>query len=247
MQPRLLKSFVHAGLLGCLLLGPVAHAGLFDDDQARQAVLDLRAKVDSSNTRIEGLTRNLLDLNNQVQQLQQALDAERGQNQELQNQLATLQKNQKDYYADLDARLKKLEPQQVTVDGVTGTVQPGEKTEFDAALNQFRNGDFKGASGSLSSFVKHYPNSPYLPDAEYWLGNTYYALRDYKASNNVLQNVVSQFPNHPRAPQALLAIATNQQETGQKVAARRTLQTIISKYADSDSAQVAKQRLAKLR
>jgi hypothetical protein len=35
----------------------------------------------------------------------------------LQNTVDTLQKQQKDYYADLDARLKKFEPQQVTVEG----------------------------------------------------------------------------------------------------------------------------------
>lgn len=157
MFSRSLKSVVHAGLLGSLLLGPAAHAGLFDDDQARQAILDLRSQVGADKTRIEGLTRNLLDLNNQVQQLQGELATLRGQNDELRNELTTLQKTQKDYYTDLDTRLKKFEPQQMTVDGVQGTVQPGEQDAFNAALNQFKNGNYKGAVSASTPSQKIIP------------------------------------------------------------------------------------------
>ncbi len=78
----------------------------------------------------------------------------------------------KDYYADLDARLKKFEPQQASVEDRQGTSQPGEKPDYDAALKHFHAGDFKSAGNSFSSFIKKYPQSPYLPLAQYWLGNS---------------------------------------------------------------------------
>ncbi|VVE31689.1 Tol system periplasmic component YbgF [Pandoraea terrae] len=236
-----------AGVLGTSLLAPMAHAGLFDDDEARKAILDIRSRLDGDRTRIEGLTRNVQDLMNQNQQLQRDLAAERGQNEELRNQLATIQQSQKDLYSDLDGRMKKLEPQKMTVNGVEGTVQPGEKESFDAALNQFRNGDYKGASASFQNFVKRYPESPYQPDAQFWLGNAQYALRDYKGSNATLQGVVTRYPTHPKAAEAMLAIANNQAEAGQKAAAKKTLESVIKTYANTESAQVAKERLAKLR
>jgi tol-pal system protein YbgF len=165
----------------------------------------------------------------------------------LSNQVATLQKQQKDYYADLDARLKKFEPQQQTVDGVQGAVQPGETEAFNAASTQFRNGDFKSAAASFKAFVAKYPQSPYQPTAQYWLGNALYAQRDYKGSTAIWQNLVKTYPTHPRAPEALLAIANNQIEQGQKAAAKKTLEQIISEYAGTEVAQSAQSKMSQVK
>jgi tol-pal system protein YbgF len=226
-----------------LVAGP-AHAGLFDDDQARQAILDLRAKTDNLTSQLAAAQRTLLDQQGRIDQLNQQIATVRGQNEDLANQVTTLQKQQKDYYTDLDTRLKKFEPQQQTVDGVQGTVQPGETEAFNAASQQFRSGDYKGAAAAFRDFVAKYPQSPYQPTAQYWLGNALYALRDYKGSTAVWQGIVKNYPQHPRAPEALLAIANNQLEQGQKTAARKTLQQIVSQYAGSDVAQSAQQKLA---
>lgn len=226
-----------------LVAGP-AHAGLFDDDQARQAILDLRAKTENLTSQLAAAQRTLLDQQGRIDQLNQQIAAVRGQNEDLANQVATLQKQQKDYYTDLDTRLKKFEPQTQTVDGVQGSVQPGETDAFNAASQQFRSGDYKGAAAAFRDFIAKYPQSPYQPTAQYWLGNALYAQRDYKGSTAVWQGIVKNYPQHPRAPEALLAIANNQLEQGQKAAARKTLQQILSQYSGSDVAQAAQQKLA---
>lgn len=95
-----------------------AHAGLFDDDQARQAILDLRAKTDNLSSQLSAAQRTILDQSNHIDQLNQQVATLRGQTEDLANELTTLTKQQKDYYTDLDTRLKKFEPQQETVDGV---------------------------------------------------------------------------------------------------------------------------------
>jgi tol-pal system protein YbgF len=226
-----------------LVAGP-AHAGLFDDDQARQAILDLRAKTDNLTSQLAAAQRTLLDQQGRIDQLNQQIATVRGQNEDLSNQVATLQKQQKDYYTDLDTRLKKFEPQTQTIDGVQGSVQPGETDAFNAASQQFRSGDYKGAAAAFRDFIAKYPQSPYQPTAQYWLGNALYAQRDYKGSTTVWQGIVKNYPQHPRAPEALLAIANNQLEQGQKAAARKTLQQILSQYGGSDVAQSAQQKLA---
>ncbi|WJF90834.1 tol-pal system protein YbgF [Paraburkholderia bonniea] len=230
-----------------LMLGTPAHAGLFDDDQARQAVLDLRARTDSLSSQLAAAQRTILDQSNRLDQLNQQVATLRGQNEDLANQLTTLQKQQKDYYADLDGRLKKFEPQQQTVDGVQGTVQPGETETFNAASQQFRNGEFKNAAASFRSFISKYPQSPYQPTAQYWLGNALYALRDYKGSTAMWQSVVKNYPQHPRAPEALLAIANNQLEQGQKAAAKKTLEQLIAQYGSSEVAQAAQDKLSQIK
>jgi tol-pal system protein YbgF len=242
-----LRVAAAACVAGMALTAVPAHAGIFDDDQARQAILDLRTRTDSLASQLAAAQRTILDQSNRLDQLNQQIATVRGQNEDLANQLATLQKQQKDYYTDLDTRLKKLEPQQVTVDGVQGTVQPGETEAFNTASEQFRNGDYKGAAAAFRSFIAKYPQSPYQPTAQYWLGNALYALRDYKGSTATWEGVVKNYPQHPRAPEALFAIANNQLELGQKTAARRTLEQLVSQYPNSDVTQSAQSKLAQLK
>ncbi len=105
---------------GGMLPPTPAHAGVFDDEQARKTVINLRDQFNSfqatATQRIEQNSRTTLDLQNQLEGLRQELARLRGQNEVLQNTVATLQKQQKDYYADLDARLKKFEPQHASVE-----------------------------------------------------------------------------------------------------------------------------------
>ncbi|MCX4160297.1 MULTISPECIES: tol-pal system protein YbgF [Paraburkholderia] len=230
-----------------LLVTVPAHAGIFDDDQARQAILDLRTKTDSLSSQLSAAQRTILDQSNRLDQLNQQVATLRGQNEDMANQLTTLQKQQKDYYTDLDGRLKKFEPQQQTVDGVQGTVQPGETDAFNAASQQFRAGDFKTAASSFRSFIAKYPQSPYQPTAQFWLGNALYALRDYKGSTATWMGVVKNYPQHPRAADSLLAIANNQLEQGQKAAAKKTLEQIVAQYSGSDVAQSAQEKLSQIK
>ena len=93
-----------------------ASAGLLDDDEARKAILDLRSKVENlsrdMNARIDTKSDKsaALELINQHEQTMQEIARLRGQLEVLSNEIATSQKRQKDFYADLDARITKLEP-----------------------------------------------------------------------------------------------------------------------------------------
>lgn len=238
--PICLKSsratLVVLGTWGALLAAP-AHA--FSDDEARKAIITLRQQVAQLSAQLQAAQNTLLDQARQSSQLQQDQATLRGQLEDATHQLSELQRSQHDYYADLDSRLKKFEPQQQTVDGVQGVVQPGEAEAFNSALNLFQKGDFKGAVSAFKEFLNKYPQSPYRPSAMYWEGVAYYGLRDYKNSNFVLRSVVSAYPTHPRAADALAAIAGNEAEMGQKAASQKTLQQLRTQYPDSDAARKA--------
>jgi chromosome segregation ATPase len=109
-----------------------AHAGMFDDNEARRAVLDLRSKSDNLASQLSAAQRTILDQSGRIDQLNQQVATLRGENEDLTNRLTTLERQQKEYYQDLDTRLKKFEPQQATIDGVEGTVQPGETDALSA-------------------------------------------------------------------------------------------------------------------
>jgi tol-pal system protein YbgF len=239
-----------------------AHA-LFGDDEARKAILELRKQLAEQDRRIAALAqalekqsefaarlerleaaqRGALEFANQMDALRQDLAKLRGQIDLLANELANVQKKNRDLYGDLDARLKRLEPATVTIDGRPALVDRAEQAAFDAALAQFRAGDFRGATASLQAFIARYPQSPYGAAAYYWLGNAHYQLKDYKAAIAAQQTVVEKYADSTRAPEALLNIAASQIELNDRRSARATLQRIIKDYPDTEAARLAKERL----
>jgi tol-pal system protein YbgF len=252
MKP-MFKSILAATLLVAAWHAPLAHAGLFDDDEARRAVLDIRNRIDGLqrdlNTRMESKAdkSSVLELANQNEQVRQEIAKLRGQVEVLTNDLANTQQRQKDFYVDLDARLRKLEPQQVTVDGQEVSVDQAEQKSYDAALAQFKAGDYRGAGAAFADFIRRYPRSSFLPSAQYWLGNAYYAQRDYRNAISAQQALVKNYPDNPKAADALLNIASCYTELKDKPAAKKTLQTLITQYPNTPAAQTAKERLATLR
>lgn len=247
-----MTTFYKAVLAAAVLALPLhAGAGLLDDDEARKAILDLRAKVDNLarelNTRIDTKSdkTSTLDLIGQHEQTMQEIARLRGQVEVLANELATEQKRQKDFYIDIDGRLRKLEPRKVNIDGKEAAVDPSEQGAYDAALQQFKAGDYKAAAGALDAFVKRYPESGYAANAQYWLGNAYYAMRDCKSAITAQQAVVKSYPDSPKAADAMLNMASCYTELKDKAGAKKTLETLLAHYPDSSAAQAAKERLSK--
>ena len=210
---------------------------ILSDDEARRAILELRKSVSASQAAI-------LDLQNQLDKQKSENAQLRGQIESLQKQSDDLNNNQKSFYQDLDARVSRLEPQNVEVEGVTGIVQAGEKSSYDEALKSFQAGQIKNADSEFTSFIRKYPSSPYLPLALYWSGNTKYALKDYKAAITQLQGLISRYPGHQRVPAAILTMANANLESGKKAVAKKLFTDLIAKYPDSDAANEAKPILA---
>lgn len=251
-------------LSGAALLAPRPAVALFGDDEARQAILDLRKKVAENHEellkRLNDLTNRVdrleasvapksgqLELSNDITALRQEVDRLRGQLEIQTNQLVDLQKKQKDLTADIDGRLKRFEPVQTNVDGKTVAVDQNERKTFEQALATFRAGDFKNALSAFQSFQTAYPQSAYLPQAQYWIGSAQFALRDYKGAIQSHQALIRNYADSPRVPDAMLTIANSLAELNDKKAARSTLQQIIEKHASTPAAEMAKERLAELK
>ena len=220
-----------------------AHAALFGDDEARRAILDVRTKVDGMQ-QSKADNSAVLELSNQNDQLRQEIARLNGQIEVLSNEVANIQQRQKDFYVDLDNRLRKLEPQVVAVDGKDATVELSEQRTYDNALALFKAGDYKKSGAAFADFLQRYPQSAYAPSAQYWIGNAYYAQRDYKNAIAAQQALLKKYPGNPKGADALLNIASSYTELKDKSAAKKTLESLVAQYPNTPSAQTAKERLA---
>ena len=262
VMPSLKKRFRSAFLILAFLSVGTVQAALFEDDDARKAILDLRQKVDAlqqksvddlrkandeSAQQIALLRRSVLDLAGQIESSRGELARMRGQDEQFARELAEVQLRQKDMLQSMEERLRKFEPSKVRVDGLEFVAEPAEVRDFDAALAILRKGDFVQAQSSFTDFSKRYPNSGYTPSALFWLGNAQYAQRNYKEAVTNFRALMSVAPAHLRAPEALLSIANCQVELKELKGARTTLAELLKSYPQSEAATVGKDRLAKLK
>ena len=251
---RLLPYRHFLGFSLAWLLASSAHAGLFEDDEARRAILELRQRFDASQLELKKagdetaqLRRSLLDLSNQIEALRNELARMRGQDEQIARDVSELQRRQKDLNQGVDDRLKKFEPAKITVDGKEFVVSPSETREFDAALAILRKGDFAAAQPAFLDFIRRYPDSGYRATALFWLGNAQYAVKAYREAIINFRALLSLSPDHVRAPEASLSVANCQIELKDPKSARKTLEDLVKVYPQSEAASVAKDKLSKLK
>ncbi len=254
--------------LGCT---SISFAGLFDDEEARKAILDLRQKVEVielariqdkqtlqnlqlaqqsiQNLRDENaqIKRSLLDLQTLIEQLRSDLSKQVGQQEQLAKDVSEIQRRQRDLAQGVDDRMRRLEPIKVNPDGKEFLADPSEVKEYDASLALFRKGDFKSTTQSFIDFLRRYPQSGYQSLGLFWLGNAQYANREYREAIVNFKSAVDANPTSSKAPEALLAMANSQIELKDTRSARRTLEDLVRIYPQSEAAVAAKDRLSRLK
>ena len=220
-----------------------ANAALFEDTDARRAILELRERVERQGEQIQNFQRSLREQQNQFEALRAETARLRGEKEELTQELRRAQ----ELSQGVDDRLKKFEPTKVKIDGVEFVAEPAETKAYEDALAVFRKGEFGAASTAFNDFIKRNPKSGYVLPSLFWLGNAQYASRDYNTAIKNFNTLLSKAPNHLRAPEAMLSVANCQLELKDIKAARKTLADVVKTYPHTEAAAAASERLAKLK
>jgi tol-pal system protein YbgF len=269
---KFMKPIRQLVIASSLLISLVAHAGIFDDDEARKAILELRQQLTSLSSTVNAnlnaaqqkntdeitqLRKSLFEFQNQIDRQKAEIAQMRGDNEVLARTVAETQIRIKDMLQAADQKIKaaeqrtqeteqklsKLEPVPVVLDGRNFMADPNEKRDFDAAFALFRAGDFVKSQKALFEFIQRYPGSGYSPSALYWLGNAQYSNRDYKEAIINFRNMIAKTPDHMRAPEALLSISNCQLEMKDPKAAKKTIEDLMKAYPKSEAAFAGIERL----
>ena len=260
-------------LLLSVLISNTSYAALFDDEDERKkyrAAQQEQSRLQEARiAKLEEVTNQaIIGLHNQIEELRREFSKLNGQIEVLAYDIKLSQNRQKDFYIDLDSRLRRIEQPDVgsdtnssVVEGVpvasaapvvVASVAPtvsdtvetdAENSDYQEAFNMFKIGRFKGAVSKFRSFNENYPTSELLPSSHYWIGNSYYAMRDFKRAIFVQQELIKDFPDSDKVPDAMLNLASSQKEINYITASQKTLKDLITKYPISEAAKKAKLRL----
>ncbi|QDQ26959.1 outer membrane protein assembly factor BamD [Chitinimonas arctica] len=235
-----------------------AQAGLFDDDEARKQIAEVRAQQDAKIAAVADKldqldsrsSQKLIDLTGQLSELGQQIAQLRGQLEVLTFNLQGLQKRQQDLYVDLDGRLRNIEegkakPASAGDEAHNAQLEADAATAYESAYNLYRDGKLKSAIDALGIVTSRYAATQAAPSALFWLGMAQAQTGSVGAAQISWRKLVDAYPEHAKSPDALRAIATVQLEKSDRKGATKTLKELIAAYPGSDAAKEAERQLKK--
>ena len=135
-------------------------------------------------------------------------------------------------------------PPDISAQPQTLSVDPAVALKaYEAALDLFKAGKYKEAANAFNQFGQNFGTSEQAQTAQFWLGNSYYALGDCVQVIISQQHLLAKWPSSTRAPDAMLNIANCQAEMGEKKDSQKTLKDLVDKYPESKAAGTAKQQI----
>lgn len=225
------------------------------DDSLEARVTQLERMLNSRNLVQVEMQQQLDSTSNDVRQL-------RGELEEARYQLQQAVERQKALYEELD-RLKSAgagaatssavanngasaAPDAPADDSSSASAPPSaeESKAYEAAVNLvLKDQDFAKGNAALTQFIAQYPNSSYLGNAHYWLGQVLMKQGDLKQARTHFLLVAKDKGSNKR-PDAILKLGLISKAEGDKDKAGKFFQLVVKQYPDSTAAQLAQQELS---
>ena len=121
-----------------------------------------------------------------------------------------------------------------------------ERQTYDTAFEALKNGQYAEAARRFQGFLVQYPNGAYSPNAQYWLGESYYVTQNYQIALSAFERLLTQFPSSNKAPDALLKVGYCHYELRQWIQAEDALNRVVRQYPGTTVARLAQGRLRAL-
>lgn len=205
-------------------------------------------------------------LQQQVQELQGKLEVQEHRFQELSKQAL-------DNYQDLEQRLKNLAAAQAAAASAkteTAVVpEPGkdnpatavsigaqpqanptaddEKTLYHKAYSLAQTKQYDASIEAFSQLIKTHPNSTYVPNAYFWMGELYIIKSKYDQATESFNQIVTNYANTPKVSEALFKIGYIAYARGDNKLAIKHFTNVKNKYPGTSAAKQAEQYLRKLK
>jgi tol-pal system protein YbgF len=127
----------------------------------------------------------------------------------------------------------------------TAAVEPKTKESelYDKSIALYRDGKYEEAIVGFRTFLKTFPKSDRADNANFWIGESYMALKQYEQAILAYQEVIKNYPKGNKVPSALLRQAFAFLEIKDQTSAKLLLNRVVKNYPASSEAKIAQKKL----
>ncbi|MFQ5882552.1 MAG: tol-pal system protein YbgF [Candidatus Methylomirabilales bacterium] len=123
---------------------------------------------------------------------------------------------------------------------------PSPEEVYRTGLSDYTKGNYDLAISSFKTYLTFFPKTSLVPNAQYWLAESYYSKREYLQAIREFDKVVKEYPDSTKVPSAMLKQGYAYLELGETAQGRRALRGLIAKFPRSREARLAQDRLERL-
>jgi len=217
-----------------------------EDVILRTRILEERGKIleeknRAQEDRAKALEEKIRVMEERLRGFEGKIDVMASKQTEAEKMMVTLKEKEKEKETEKEKEKEKEVPPEVK--GPT----TGMSELYNDAYQTYQRGDMEEARRKFEVFLKHYPNTSFSDNAQFWIGETYYAKKDYEKAILEYEKVMVKYPEGDKVPAALLKQAFAFLELGDRPNGRNLLRRVIDRYPQSEQAEIARKRLEAIR
>ena len=114
-----------------------------------------------------------------------------------------------------------------------GASDASAKQAYETAYGYLLQQDFASAETAFDDFLKRFPSDPLAGNAQYWLGETYFARGQYKPAASAFLKGYQTYTRSAKAPDSVLKLAMSLDKLGQKDAACASYAELTTKFPNA--------------
>lgn len=175
-----------------------------------------------------------------------------GRIEQLENELETIRRENRDRYSALEERLRELTGQTGLQAGGTDRLTPDQSTEdgmYQQAVIHIEEQEYEAAISVLNEMIESYPNGKHVPMGFYYLGELY-RTKDPKELEEARQNFVQLIrlhPEHAKIAEAKYKLGTIYDQLGDSPKALEYLDEVVQEHPGTSASRLAKEYAATMR
>ncbi len=130
--------------------------------------------------------------------------------------------------------------------GSRKTEKKSRKRIFAAARQDYNRSKYESAVMGFRNYLAAYPNSSAADDAQYWIGESFFATKHYRKAITEFTRVLDNYPKSDRTPETLLRLGICHVRLNEPQKGAEFFTEVSKRFPDCSEARLAKAQLEEL-
>jgi tol-pal system protein YbgF len=120
---------------------------------------------------------------------------------------------------------------------------PPPRELYSQAYADYARGNFDLAIQGFGEYLRHYADTDFSDNAQYWIGECHYGKQRYEDAIEAWNNLLRDFPSSDKLPDARVKKGMALERLGRRSQALLEYRYVVERYPNSPAARIARDKL----